>query len=109
MLFNGAHAAQPLFFDAESKTARVDLNGDGQEESIVRVREEAGFSYRVSAGDVMLGELRGQNLMLGDGRHHGVRNLLLFNDAYNDFRYSIYEWDAMAQRYNEKEDSEKRD
>lgn len=99
----GAYAAENIVF--RDDVAVIDLNGDSIDERIER-RENStqGMSSFLISADkngkgVSLGTLNGRKVMAGNHYRHGVRNLLLFQDAGNDFSYDVYGWNPTALGY----------
>lgn len=84
--------------------AKADLNEDGFDEYIFKTPTEDGlFNFEVFAlpdvKPVSLALFKGKNVMLGNDYKHGVRNLLVFEDAKNDFSYDIHIWNSQDSRY----------
>ena len=42
--------------------------------------------------------------MVAYDEHHGVRSLLGFKDANNDYEYEVYAWNAMKSTYTRARD-----
>lgn len=88
--------------------ARTDLNGDGLDEFIARAEgcaPEDLCEYLIlgETGETMLnlGEIKALRIMLGHDYTAGVRNLLVFDNAANDFDYQLYVWHSAQSRYAE--------
>ena len=86
--------------------AKTDLNNDGLYEFILRPKgcgADTKCRYMVLAEDgpeiYTLGDFEGVNLLLGAEFKHGIRNLLVFNNAANDFDYELYTWHPKASAY----------
>lgn len=99
----GKITEHPDTLDQSGDVARIDLNGDGYQEYVFRYAKEAdGYAFYVFGKAntfVPLGEYSGKKLMVSDDEHHGVRNLLVFNDPYNDFKFQTFAWDASKAAY----------
>ncbi len=87
--------------------APVDLNGDGLEEFILH--EE---SCAVSGNDcifkilsenndtiLLLGEIEGRSVMLGNTTSQGVRDILTVKNGANDYDYTVYVWEPAQSKY----------
>ena len=94
-----------------NKIAIVDLNDDSINEYVL----ERDFKGALRAYELLalideqlipLGIIRAEKLMLAYDQQHGVRSILSFNDANNDYEYEIYVWDAMRSRYSNIKDIE---
>lgn len=131
-----AHAAAPLIFktadndlrvrnlaDFLSKgghlvpnttyqTARVDLNGDGVEETIFR-QTPAGCEARadcphliagISAekSPVLITSLKARKIGMADEKAYGVRSLFVYNRQSDDFAYEIFAWNPHKPGYDPK-------
>ena len=79
--------------------SKTDLNNDGLDEFIARSKDcqkGAVCKFHVFAETrdniFSLGSFEGQNILLGNEFHHGIRNLLVFPKATNDFDYHLYTW-----------------
>lgn len=88
------------------KIAKTDLNGDGLYEFITRdkyCKSDSPCRFDVLAenhGDIYsLGTFEGQDLLLGNEFTHGVRNILVFGNATNDFDYELYTWHPETSSY----------
>lgn len=95
------------FSGSEVLAAAADLNEDGLPEFIFQ-REAAGggYDFRIYAQDakkrdalVLLGAMQGTKILLSNDYKHGIRNLLIFNDAYNDFAYQAFGWSPKSRQY----------
>lgn len=87
-----------------SAIAEVDLNDDGLKEFILRddtVMDRPEFRILgMNDGKFFeLGTVHAQKLMLSYNRNHGVRSILAFENARNDYEYIIYQWDANRSHY----------
>lgn len=85
---------------------KADLNNDGLDEFIARTKNcnidgKCQFHVLAEADGYIqsLGILAGQNLLLGNEYRHGIRNLLVFKDASNDFDYELYTWHPETSEY----------
>ena len=86
--------------------AKTDLNSDGLYEFILRPQ---GCGNQIKCRYVILaengseihtlGDFEGVNLLLGTEFSHGIRNLLVFNNAANDFDYELYTWHPKMSAY----------
>jgi len=84
--------------------ARADLNDDGLYEFVLKPKAcNTTCRYNIVAESskniVMLGDIRGSNIALGNEFSHGVRNLLVFESPTNDFDYTLYTWHPMSSSY----------
>lgn len=85
--------------------AKADLNEDGLDEYIVkRTGTEAAHNfviYALSTDNTLtpLGAIQGKTLALGNHYHHGIRDILVFKDAANDFSYDSYVWNPQHSKY----------
>ena len=85
--------------------AEVDLNNDSIDEYVLK-RDAGGTSQEfqvlalINDTLVPLGNIRAQKLMIAYEENNGVRSILGFKDANNDYEYDIYAWDAMKSRYS---------
>ena len=86
--------------------AEADLNQDGLSEFILRSKScktlpvcRFDILAETDEGIVSLGTIQGKNLLLGNEFTHGVRNILLFEEAMNDFDYELYTWHPELSSY----------
>lgn len=84
--------------------ARADLNDDGLYEFVLKPKEcQTTCRYNIVAESskkiVMLADIRGSNIVLGNEFSHGVRNILVFESPTNDFDYTLYTWHPMSSSY----------
>ena len=84
--------------------AAIDLNNDSIDEYIlVDMLDGKHHEYQIIAANgrdvTLLGSVRAIKLMAAYDMNHGVRNLLAYDDARNDFEYEVYHWDALASRF----------
>ena len=87
-----------------SHIARVDLNNDSIDEYILsNMSSKQRYHFDIIAhaddGLVTLGTITGYKLMISHHENHGVRSLLSFDKADNDFQYDIYKWDALTSQF----------
>ena len=87
-----------------SQIAAIDLNNDSIDEYILAdPLDGMHYQYEIIAsidkGVASLGKLKGTKLMAAYDTHHGVRNLLGFDDVKNDYEYEVYQWDAASSRF----------
>ena len=94
-----------------NKIAAIDLNEDSIDEYVL----ERDFKGALRAYELLalideqlipLGIIRAEKLMLAYDQQHGVRSILSFKDANNDYEYEVYAWDAMRSRYSNIKDIE---
>jgi hypothetical protein len=88
--------------------APADLNEDGIPEFVVRSGCEASLcTYKILAEQnstlIELGNLQAFNIQSGNASSNGVRNILAYKNADNDFRPALYVWEPQAARYIMKE------
>ncbi|MGB0719581.1 MAG: hypothetical protein ACPGRX_03855 [Bdellovibrionales bacterium] len=89
----------------DGAVAIADLNEDGLDEYIVKSADCPAqcryFVFAQSGGDALLliGEITGTSLLLGNTYSHGVRDILAFDNSLNDFDHHVYGWDAEQSRY----------
>lgn len=88
-----------------NQIAEVDLNNDSIDEYILE--ENTRTSIRnfeilalIDEKLIPLGNIRAQKIMLAYDEQNGVRSILGFKDAKNDYEYDVYAWDAMRSRYS---------
>jgi len=87
--------------------APVDLNEDGLHEFIVRDKscdsrkQSCDFKILAENNDkiILLGEIPAYNIALGNAYSQGVRNILAFENAANDYAYAVYVWEPLQSRY----------
>jgi len=89
---------------ADLAIAKADLNDDEIEELIVRSDcKNSLCDFRVLAelhGKLVeLADIQAQNIQLSDTFTNGVRNIIAFKNASNDFDHSVYIWEPQARRY----------
>lgn len=81
-----------------AEISAIDLNEDGLDEFILK-----GDAFRIFAQNdgkvVELGTIEAHKLMLSYNRVHGVRSILAFSDASNDYDYDVYQWDINSLKY----------
>ncbi len=97
-----------------AEIASTDLNQDGINEFILKHNKDNKASeFRIIAqnnsGNVELGVIEANRLMISYNRLHGVRSILAFNDLHNDFDYDVYQWSAKDLRYTHKKRDEQGD
>lgn len=91
--------------------AQADLNDDGIHEFILRDKVCATgqnlCDYNVWAetekGIISLGTVHAKTILLGNEQTHGIRNLLAFDNASNDFDYTLYVWQPEKALYVKKD------
>jgi hypothetical protein len=91
--------------------AQADLNGDGINEFILRdkvcSKGQNVCDYNVWAetekGVISLGSVPAKTILLGNEQTHGIRNLLAFDNASNDFDYTLYVWQPAKALYVKKD------
>jgi len=105
------YAATMLHMSLEALTiAASDLNGDGTDEfilhntSCLKKADFCDFHVLAETKDAMipLGVLKGKRLLLGNAFSHGIRNILAFEDATNDYDYTLYVWNPEKTSYEKK-------
>lgn len=106
IVFNAPTPSLNIPLDNNSAVAAVDLNEDGLDEYIAKTPADNGlFAFiiygQTPSNSVKLGTFKSHNVMLGNDYRHGIRNLLVFKDAQNDFSYDVYSWSPQASRYIE--------
>lgn len=87
--------------------AQADLNGDGLYEFIIKQKtctapDKNCDIFVLARRDTTMIELlrvQARHVALDRDYHKGVRSLLAFKDAYNDFKYDVYVWEAKQSRY----------
>jgi hypothetical protein len=92
--------------------AKADLNGDGMDELILKKgvcpKAPALCTFipvaETDGRAVKLGEIQARALLLGNGHRNGVRNILAYNSAVNDYEYQLYVWDPARARYTGEEE-----
>ena len=87
-----------------AQIAAIDLNNDSIDEYILsKNSNNLSKEYNVLAltddGAVSLATISAQKLMLAYDQNAGVRSILGFSDADNDYEYDIYTWDAMRSSF----------
>lgn len=92
------------------KILKTDLNEDGIDEFIMRhgCEKDGGMcAYSLlaeSGGEIMeLLTIRARNIALGNAYTSGVRNVIAYNNATNDYMRRVYVWEPAASRYTVKE------
>ena len=91
----------------DSGIAGADLNRDGIDEFIVdssgcrAAQTKCTYLILAESGENMirLGRLAAYNIMLADSYSHGVRDIMAFNNADNDFAHTLYVWEPDRSRY----------
>jgi len=88
-----------------NQLAEVDLNNDSVAEYILlRDADDSSHAFEVLAMInnrlIPLAKIRAQKLMIAYDENNGVRSILGFKDANNDYEYDIYSWDAMRSKYS---------
>ena len=88
------------------EVAPTDLNGDGLYEFILRSKDcQQALQCRfivfgeTDEGVLLLGEMTGHNVLLGNDSSYGVRNLLIYSNAVNDYDYELLRWDPRHSEY----------
>ena len=89
---------------ADLTIAKADLNDDGTEELIAKANCQAALcDFHILAESheklVELADIKAQNIQLSDTFTSGVRNIIAFKNASNDFDHSVYIWEPQARRY----------
>jgi len=87
--------------------AKADLNGDGADEYIAKTipcqpdKQFCAYHILGLAGDQIfdLGALEAKYLMVSDESHYGVRDILAYQNPYNDYDPTIYRWAPAQSRY----------
>ena len=87
--------------------ARVDLNNDNIDEYILRRKECSSKRkqcvYLILAAKedeiITLGEIKAQNLMIGETSSYGIKDILAFANEVNDYDFSIYMWSPFQKMY----------
>lgn len=87
--------------------AKADLNDDDlfefilRERSCVQKKEFCRFDIlaETSRGMVSLGTIEARALALSEHRSHGVRDILAYNNALNDYDYGLYVWVSGQSQY----------
>ncbi len=93
------------FEGTKAQLAAIDLNEDGLPEYIFRRPDAQKYDFQVYAqktGETqltLLGALQGTKILVANTSKHGIRNLMVFNDVYNDFTYQMYAWSPENKRY----------
>lgn len=92
-----------------NQIAEVDLNNDSIDEYVLeRDTNEAFREFEVLAlineRLIPLANIQAQKLMIAYDEQNGVRSILGFRDANNDYEYDIYAWDALHSRYGNVKD-----
>lgn len=88
--------------------SETDLNGDGINEIIMRVRDcdsrNVTCLHLILALPpqkvVMLGEINARKLMLAGTYSGNVKDILAFRNDKNDYDYDVYFWDPVSEKYN---------
>lgn len=87
--------------------APVDLNEDGLDEFIVHDKNCGKISSPCSfmvlseseSGIRKLGDIPARGLALGNQHTKGVRSLLAYQNAVNDYSYTVYVWEPNKGQY----------
>ena len=112
MAFTGmSQAEEPVRFCADTHDAQIDLNGDNLPERIAKrggCADGALCAFDISVQtpsqeSLSLGSIRAYHLSLGSDHTNGVRSIYAYDDASNDYRYSVYRWDASQSLYVKEE------
>lgn len=94
------------------EVAHTDLNEDGIEEIVLKdttnncAVTKSSCNYHIlakkSIGEfILLGKIEAKKLLIGQEYTHGVRNILIYDNDENDYKYKIYAWNALKAQYNE--------
>lgn len=89
------------------EVAKTDLNDDGVSEYIAKTMpcepEKQFCAYKVLGinDDQIfdLGAFEAKYLMISDQSHYGVRDILAYQNQYNDYDPTIYHWEPAQSRY----------
>ncbi len=93
----------------------TDLNGDNLLEYILK-RKNCGqytniCTYLIIAekkeGLTLLSKISAHNLMVGDGKSYGIKNLLAFKNPSNAYDFDIYMWSPHEKMYILKPDKKR--
>jgi len=99
------HNFLPPHYSLETPVGLVDLNADGIAEMIVQKCEENSSICLHSIwaeqekNYIELATIAAMRLHLGRNRHHGVQNILAYDDPRNDYNATVYVWDPINSRY----------
>lgn len=125
-------ATEPLFFKemsgSEASTfssllkideeithlARTDLNKDGLDDFILfekkpdclkKITPCSYFILGQAKEDIaLLNQIEAYNIAVSDIYKFGVRDLIVYNNAHNDYAHIVYRWDPASRRYKIKAD-----
>lgn len=95
--------------------AHTDLNEDGIEEIVLKdTTNNCKYTKSICVYHILgkksinelilLGKIEAKQLLIGQEYTHGVRNILIYNNDENDYKYKIYAWNALKAQYNEVDD-----
>lgn len=85
--------------------ALVDLNLDGLPEIVLKSIESTNGYHEFSILNFALNQLNfivrfpAKDIAVSDTLKNGMRNLLVYEDNNNDFRYTTYIWDSTYSQY----------
>lgn len=85
--------------------SKADLNQDFMPEYIIRqqdCKDRLCRFFVVAQTDqdfISLLDFKARKIALSDQNTNGVRNILAFKNALNDFDYDVYTWEATRQKY----------
>ena len=89
----------------------TDLNNDGKNEFILKTArsscDEGGCTHLIKAQKnaqwITLGTIHAHKIKVSDKTHYGVRDILAYTDAHNDFAPSRYVWNPKTFAYDRKD------
>ncbi len=89
-----------------SNIAQIDLNGDGLNEFILLPQTCTSvhtclFRVLSESNDqiIELGQITARTLALSDHQTNGVRDIIAYDSAINDYAYNIYHWAPKRAQY----------
>ena len=88
----------------EYKLARIDLNGDGDDEYLLSpILCEVTCRHKILAYRknklIQIAEITARNIMLGGSYTHGIKDILAFDSEINDYNFVIYIWSPAEKMY----------
>ncbi|MCB1652202.1 MAG: hypothetical protein KDI46_09125 [Alphaproteobacteria bacterium] len=96
----------------ELEIAYIDLNEDGIDEMMLKEKSCTGqkictISILARAPGKLhsLGKIEGKNVAIAQSYNHGIRDLMVYDDPDNDYKYDLYVWNPQETRYKLKEDA----
>ena len=100
-LFKNSSARDVVSTYDFQEIAAVDLNSDSLDEFILK---DGVFKVLAQSNGkiIEIGEIDAVKIMLSYKHSHGVRDILAFSSADNDFEYDVYRWDIDKLRYTHK-------